>query len=58
MGLGRGFLGDLVELKRRGVLDRCGKVIEIGAQQLANGLLESDTELTELYEQFARPKLN
>lgn len=56
MGLGRGFLGDFIELKRSGALDRCRNVVEIGAQQLANGLLEFDRELTELYAHFARPR--
>jgi len=31
MGLGRGFLVDLIELKRSGALDGFTRVIEIGA---------------------------
>ena len=39
MGLGSGFLDDLIELKRIGALDGMRRVVEIGSQQLADSLL-------------------
>jgi SAM-dependent methyltransferase len=58
MGLGRAFLGDLLELKRRGALDQFTKVVEIGAQQLADSLLKADDDLTQLYSLFAVPRID
>jgi hypothetical protein len=51
MGLGRAFLWDLIELKRRGVLDGARNVIEIGAQQIADNLMIAP-ELPEAYVLF------
>lgn len=39
MGLGKPFLEDLIALKRSGALDDCRRVIEIGAQQIADSLI-------------------
>jgi SAM-dependent methyltransferase len=41
MGLGAAFLTDLAELKRSGELDGARRVVEIGAQQLADSLIQS-----------------
>ena len=46
MGLGAAFLSDLAELKRSGELDGAHRVVEIGAQQLADSLVQS-AELVE-----------
>jgi hypothetical protein len=53
MGLGLTFLRELIDLKRTGALDRAARVVEIGAQQLADSLLEAP-ELSELYRLFDR----
>ena len=55
MGLGSGFLDDLIELKRIGALDGVRRVVEIGSQQLADSLLTSDKLLDELYALFGAP---
>ena len=39
MGLGHGFFVDLIELQRSGALDGFTRVVEIGAQQLADSFL-------------------
>jgi len=49
MGLGLPFLRDIVALKRRGLLDRCRRVIDIGAQQINDELIVSP----DLYEAVA-----
>jgi SAM-dependent methyltransferase len=51
MGLGRGFLLDLIDLKRSGALNGTRRVAEIGAQQLADTLIEAP-ELAELCHLF------
>jgi SAM-dependent methyltransferase len=57
MGLGLGFLRSLIALKTSGALDGAKRVIEIGAQQLANNLLEA-AELDEVYRLFGRPRVD
>jgi len=56
MGLGLGFLRDLTTLKRSGVLEGATRVVEIGAQQIADSLLEAPAELDELYRLFGRQR--
>jgi hypothetical protein len=56
MGLGAVFLGELIALKRSGTINGFTKVIEIGAQQLANSFLRAHTALDELYRLFDRPR--
>ena len=56
MGLGGGFLVDLIELKRGGHLAEATKVIEIGAQQLADSFLTSDGLLEEVFALFGRSR--
>ncbi len=56
MGLGRAFLGDLVAIKISGALEDASRVVEIGAQQLSDGLLQSNDLLDELYELFGRKR--
>src|SRR5262245_44109776 len=52
MGLGRAFLLDLMELKRRGLIPPgARRVIEIGAQQLADALIDAP-ELQESFRLF------
>jgi SAM-dependent methyltransferase len=58
MGLGRALLADLIELKRAGALDGCSRVVDIGAQQLADSFLTSSDLLTELYGLFGRPPID
>lgn len=41
MGLGHTFLVDLIELKRSGALDGAKRVVEIGAQQVADNMILS-----------------
>jgi hypothetical protein len=41
MGLGPLFLRDIIALKRRGLLEDCRRVVEIGAQQIADRLILS-----------------
>jgi hypothetical protein len=56
MGLGPGFLTDLIEMKRGGRLTRGLKIMEIGAQQLADSLLQANDLLDDLYAIFAKPR--
>lgn len=49
MALGRAFLIDLLELCRAGTVNGLNRIIEIGAQQLSNGLLRSQRPLRELF---------
>jgi len=56
MGLGRGLLIDLIELRQNGVLDGCVEVIEIGSQQLSDGFLNSGDLLDTLYQAFGRDR--
>jgi hypothetical protein len=56
MALAHAFLKDLIELKRSGAIDGFDKVIEIGAQQLADGFLQSGELLDELYGLFGRAR--
>lgn len=51
MGLGCLFLAELLDLKRSGALNG-RRVVEIGAQQLANSFLD-DPRLPEVYAEFA-----
>jgi hypothetical protein len=55
MGLSNYFVGDLTELKQRGVLDGISSVIEIGAQQLSNALLRDTAATDNLFRLFDRP---
>jgi hypothetical protein len=41
MALGRVFLSDIIALKRRGLLDGCRRVVEIGTQQVNNRMIAS-----------------
>src|SRR6266705_6031973 len=56
MGLGPAFLMDLIELKRSGSIDGATRVLEIGAQQLSDLLLNADPLLDELYGLFGRQR--
>jgi hypothetical protein len=56
MGLGGTFLLDLIELKRGGFLAEATKVVEIGAQQLADSFLTSDGLLDEIFGLFGRSR--
>src|ERR1700737_1931507 len=56
MGLGSAFLEDLIELKRSRTIDGLTKVVEIGAQQLANSFFRAENSLEELYRLFKRPR--
>lgn len=56
MSLNNTFLDDLVDLKRRGVLDGRTSVIEIGSQQLSNNLLRQDDLLSQCYALFEKPR--
>jgi SAM-dependent methyltransferase len=58
MGIGIAFLREIIDLKVAGALDRTKRVVEIGAQQLADNLLEASEELSELYRLFGRPPAN
>jgi hypothetical protein len=55
MGLGPVFLKDIIDLKRRGLLDGCRRVVEIGAQQLNDRLIASP-ELDEAVALFGGTK--
>jgi Methyltransferase domain len=57
VGLGFGFLADLVTLKRSGVLEGRRRVMEIGSQQIADNMLEADELLEELYGLFGKPRI-
>jgi len=57
MGLGRGFLENLIELKRSGRIDGAARVVEIGSQQLADGFLESDDLLDDIYRLCGRSRV-
>ncbi len=56
MGLGLAFLWDLIELKRSGALDDARRVVEIGAQQIADPLLFATKELDDLFRLFGRER--
>jgi hypothetical protein len=58
MGLNNRFLQDFCDLKRRGALDNCSEVIEIGAQQLSNAFLRADDQLSQCYSLFAKERIN
>jgi hypothetical protein len=55
MGLGPVFLRDIIDLKRRGLLDGCRRVVEIGAQQINDRLMASP-ELEEVVALFGGTK--
>jgi SAM-dependent methyltransferase len=55
MALSRLFLRDIIALKRRGFLEDCRRVVEIGAQQIADRLILSP-ELDEAARLFGVPK--
>jgi hypothetical protein len=55
MGLGPVFLRDIIALKRRGLLDGCRRVVEIGAQQINDRLIASP-ELDEAVALFGGTK--
>jgi SAM-dependent methyltransferase len=56
MGLDICFLDDLIDLKRIGALDGVRRVVEMGAQQLADTFLEGDASLNEIYRLFGTPR--
>jgi hypothetical protein len=56
VSLNNTFLEDLSELKRRGALDRCSSVIEIGAQQLSNNFLQDNDLLSRCCALFGKEK--
>lgn len=58
MGLGREFLRRVVDLKRSGSIDNASSVIEIGAQQLSNSLLEAEDLLDDLYSLSGKPRIS
>ncbi len=58
MALARAFLEDLISLKRSGAIDGFDTVVEIGAQQLADGFLRSGDLLDEVYGLFGRTRLD
>ena len=41
MGYSPVFMSDIIALKRRGLLDGCRRVVEIGAQQINDSLITS-----------------
>jgi hypothetical protein len=55
MGLGPVFLRDIIALKRRGLLEGCRRVVEIGAQQINDRLIASP-ELDEVVALFGGTK--
>ena len=55
MGLGPVFLRDIIALKKRGLLDGCRRVVEIGAQQINDRLIASP-ELDEVVALFGGTK--
>ncbi|MGA8495613.1 MAG: hypothetical protein WB764_09035 [Xanthobacteraceae bacterium] len=55
MGYSPVFMSDIVALKRRGLLDGCRRVVEIGAQQINDSLITS-AELDEAVALFAGSK--
>lgn len=55
MGLGNSFVVSLTELKRRDALAGISSVIEIGAQQLSNGMLRETAPTDELFRLYGRP---
>ena len=54
MGIGVAFLREIIDLKSAGKLDHATRVVDIGAQQLADNLLEATDELREVYRLFGR----
>lgn len=58
MGLGGEFVRRLTDLTQRGALENFSTVIEIGAQQLSNSLLEDDAALDELYSASGRQRVS
>jgi hypothetical protein len=57
MGLNSDFVRNLTALKKSGKLDGINRVIEIGAQQLTNDLLNSTDATDELFREFGvKPK--
>jgi hypothetical protein len=58
MGLGYGFLVDLLTLKRSGVLEGAYRVVEIGSQQIADNMLEASDLLDELYALFRKQRID
>jgi hypothetical protein len=56
MGLGREFLRDLITLRRAGELEGARRVAEIGAQQLADSLIEAP-EMEEACRLFGAKKV-
>lgn len=54
MGLWRGLIDDLIELKQRGYIRPNCRVAEIGEQQLSDEFLEADDLLGKLYALFER----
>jgi hypothetical protein len=55
MGYSPVFMSDIIALKRRGLLDGCRRVVEIGAQQINDSLIPS-TELDEAVALFGGTK--
>ena len=58
MGLTAQVIVDLIDLKRRGVTDGFTRVVEIGAQQLADQFLAAGRELDELYALYGVPRID
>jgi SAM-dependent methyltransferase len=56
MGLDRGFLLELIELKRAGMLDGVTRLVEVGDQQLTNCFLGANSDLDEVYALYDMPR--
>jgi SAM-dependent methyltransferase len=58
MGIGVAILREIISLKSAGRLDHATRVVEIGAQQLADNLLAATDDLREVYRLFGREPVN
>ncbi len=58
MGLWAGLLEDIAELKRSGLIDRGGRIAEIGQQQLSDEFLCANELLAEVYQLFEAPRVD
>jgi SAM-dependent methyltransferase len=58
MGLDSCFLNDFIDLKRMGALDGARRVVELGAQQLADQFLEAEASLNDIYKLYAAPRVD
>jgi hypothetical protein len=56
LGIGKAFLLDLINLKKAGAIDGFTRVVEIGAQQLADNVLDSTETLDTLFSLYGCPR--